>query len=279
MAVFDGLLFPLLALDWLISIGGIFPIKALRDAQISHSMTHDGEMVSSFQTTLTEHWWWPVGAAVTIIVADVLIVWLVWRTVNKGGAGVPPADPGSSRREEAQTEKSETGNRKSEIAPRFSTKKFSYLGWASIVFSLALGCYRLGWQSDAYWHRQQKINEEWMAAVQQFQLAFTKQSQAEFALTWFETTNRLDKSREIQLLSDNQHQKLKDAAESAKAECVGKQSVADDLGRQFTESRFKFYVQGMAFPIIALVAGTLILWLGRRQKSPGSAGVPPAEPG
>ncbi len=94
LAVFDGLLFPLLALDWLISIGGIFPIKALRDAQISHSMTHSGEMLSSFQTTLTEHWWWPVGAAVTIIVADVLIVWLVWRAVNKGGAGVPPAEPG-----------------------------------------------------------------------------------------------------------------------------------------------------------------------------------------
>ena len=85
----------------------------------------------------------------------------------------------------------------------------------------------------------------------------------------------MDRSQENQSRSENQHQQLKAAAESAKAECEGKRSVADDLGRQFTESRFNFYFQGMALPIIALVAGALILWLGQRQKTPGSAGVPP----
>jgi serine/threonine protein kinase len=61
--------------------------------------------------------------------------------VNSGSAGVPPVYPSSSRREEAQTEKSEIGNRKSEIAPRFSRTAivgacFGIVGMLALVLIL-----------------------------------------------------------------------------------------------------------------------------------------------
>ena len=107
LAVFDGLLFPLLALDGLMGWWIFLLIDGLARHQHPEGAAANpsGVLIISI----------PV-----ILVVNFIIIRAVWRAVNKGGAGVPPADSGSSRREEAQTEKSEIGNRKSEIVPRFS---------------------------------------------------------------------------------------------------------------------------------------------------------------
>ncbi len=84
LAVFDGLLFPLLALDGLI-IGTFYLGLLLADQELKR-----------FHAA-------PIGIPLVLLIpivlgvvalADFFIIRRVWRAVNKGGAGVPPAEPG-----------------------------------------------------------------------------------------------------------------------------------------------------------------------------------------
>ncbi len=111
LALFDGLLFPLLALDAVIFGLVWLAIKLLVVGQPGDMLTIGYELGMFFAL-------WLCLATLISVWVDWLIIRRVWCAVNKGSAGIPP--PGSSRREEAQTEKSESGNQKSEIAPRFS---------------------------------------------------------------------------------------------------------------------------------------------------------------
>ena len=123
LAVFDGLVFPLFVVD-----GAIAWLWLVLAKLFARQVLH---MPDSLFLDLWDMTIWIALACASIAWVDYLIVRRVWRAVNKSGAGVPPADPGSSRREEARTEKSEIGNRKSEIAPRFSRMAIVGACWAA----------------------------------------------------------------------------------------------------------------------------------------------------
>jgi serine/threonine protein kinase len=83
----------------------------------------------------------PNGVAVSMAAAFFMlsvVAWFiirrVWRAVNRGGAGVPSGSPGSSQREEAQTEESEIGNPKSERLSRFSRTAIVGAAWIGLFF-------------------------------------------------------------------------------------------------------------------------------------------------
>ena len=117
LALFDGLLFPLLALD---AVVGIFWMGILRVIFNDHRLIP----VVCLLALATMAW------------VDWFIIRRVWRAVNKDVAG---AVPGSSRREEAQTEKSESGNPKPGIAPRLSLKGFAVVVlWVTIILISAI---------------------------------------------------------------------------------------------------------------------------------------------
>ena len=91
LAVFDGLLFPLLLADAGI---GIFWMGVLRAVFNDHRLIPVVGLL----------------ALLTMALVDWLIIRRVWRAVNKGGAGVPPADASRRRGDEARTEKSKSEN-------------------------------------------------------------------------------------------------------------------------------------------------------------------------
>ena len=98
LAVFDGLFFPLLALDGAI-VGMVFLGLWLLD-QVFHISLRPGIFL--------------LAPFVLVVVAliDFVIIRAVWRAVNKGGAGITPADASRRRGNEAQTEKTESGKLK-----------------------------------------------------------------------------------------------------------------------------------------------------------------------
>ena len=91
LAVFDGLLFPLLAFDALIIGGFLFVAKSLRELDISRAMV--GKMISP---VLAKYWWLVVAAVLASMLIDYLIIRRVWHAVNHASA--LPA--GKSRRTE-----------------------------------------------------------------------------------------------------------------------------------------------------------------------------------
>ena len=101
LAVFDGLLFPLLALDAVI-FGLIWlVIKLLIVGQPGDMLTIGYELGMFFAL-------WLCLATLISVVLDWLIIRRVWQAVNKGSEGVPPPDASRRRGDEAQTEKSKT---------------------------------------------------------------------------------------------------------------------------------------------------------------------------
>ncbi|HXR05707.1 MAG TPA: serine/threonine-protein kinase, partial [Candidatus Acidoferrum sp.] len=91
LAVFDGLLFPLLALD------GLLAFQASAVAQ-SFS-TIDAVLAQvGLQPASDERFVWLAGIATVFLcaVANTLIAWGIWRAVNKTSAGAPPADSENS---------------------------------------------------------------------------------------------------------------------------------------------------------------------------------------
>ena len=98
LAVFDGLLFPLLALDALIFwIVGLVA-KWLPFAQSSGDGSFGGGIAVGYQIALVT-FFWIGGAALVSVVLDFLIVRRVWRTVNK------PASSTSNASAPAETER------------------------------------------------------------------------------------------------------------------------------------------------------------------------------
>ena len=91
LAVFDGLLFPLLALD------GLLAFQASAIAQTFSTIDAVLAQVG-LQPASDERFVWLAGIATVFLcaVANTLIAWGVWRTVNKRSAGAPPADPENS---------------------------------------------------------------------------------------------------------------------------------------------------------------------------------------
>jgi tRNA A-37 threonylcarbamoyl transferase component Bud32 len=85
LAVFDGLLFPLLAVDGAIAWLWLVLAK-LFARQILH-------MSNSLFLDLWDMTIWIALACASIAWVDHLIIRAVWRAVNKGGAGVAPAEP------------------------------------------------------------------------------------------------------------------------------------------------------------------------------------------
>jgi hypothetical protein len=109
LAVFDGLFFPLLVLDFVIylvasHLQGVW-IMAMRNSETNSASEED--LVR------------PILAIVVFFICalvDWLIIRRVWRAVNQGGAGVAPADSGGSRREEAHAESGKPAGKSSWLA-------------------------------------------------------------------------------------------------------------------------------------------------------------------
>jgi predicted Ser/Thr protein kinase len=87
LAVFDGLLFPLLALNGLIAVQTSTMVQTF--SAIDAVVTQLG-----IQPVSGERFKWLAGMATVFmcVVINTLIAWGVWRAVNKRRAGVPPAD-------------------------------------------------------------------------------------------------------------------------------------------------------------------------------------------
>jgi tRNA A-37 threonylcarbamoyl transferase component Bud32 len=132
LAVFDGALFPLLAIDLVIYLftshfQGIW-IMALRESGANRSSEEDVT------------WWiFTIFAPVTCGLVDLFIIRWVWRAVNKPVHGSPTLTA------TAPAEKSEVGNQQSEIAPQLSRTAIagaSSVAWAVIAlvwFSILSG--------------------------------------------------------------------------------------------------------------------------------------------
>jgi hypothetical protein len=88
LAVFDGLVFPLLVLDGLL----VYTAQAIVTELIKNGTL--GEIGSPLAFVLT--WGWPV-----LLVVDAAMIWLVWRAVNKpleGASASAPATPHRTNR-------------------------------------------------------------------------------------------------------------------------------------------------------------------------------------
>jgi hypothetical protein len=117
LAVFDGLLFPLLVLDavvW-IFVGLVLTFLHLR-IQV-------GAELLLFLV--------PLIAIPSAVILDILIIRRVWRAVNKGSAGVPPADSSWRRGDESPTDNPESQS----LLTSAATRKMS--GAGKVV---AIGC-------------------------------------------------------------------------------------------------------------------------------------------
>ena len=88
LAVFDGLLFPLLALDALISGGFLLVAMALHGLDISRAVA--GEIIPPFWA---KYWWLLMAAVLVSAVIDFLIVHRIWWAVKRPIAMVVPPVP------------------------------------------------------------------------------------------------------------------------------------------------------------------------------------------
>jgi hypothetical protein len=125
LAVFDGLFFPLLVVDAIIA--GIWDVL---DKLVAVYVRHLG---GSMFVGLWDFALWLTLLVLLLIWTDTQIIHRVWRAVNKGIADAPSADPGSSRRESAPSEKSQIANRKSEIPARFSRMAIVGACWIGCI--------------------------------------------------------------------------------------------------------------------------------------------------
>jgi len=104
LAVFDGLLFPLLVLDG-VMVGAAFLMFTPLDQLLSRQVPPVGIPLLLLEPAALGLMAW----------VDFLIIRRVWRAVSRPRAGSAPANASGSRREEARAEKSEIRNAKSPI--------------------------------------------------------------------------------------------------------------------------------------------------------------------
>ena len=147
LAVFDGLLLPLLVLDaaivWLwLMLARLFARQVLG--------LQDSLFLDVWDLTL-----WASLALASVAWVDWLIIRAIWRTVNQSGSGVPPAVPGSSPSQPGHADPAPASGQRDLRGP-----KKELLFWAAIIsvgsgvlamhctpaqFAWGIGLWGLGW--------------------------------------------------------------------------------------------------------------------------------------
>ena len=118
LAVFDSLVFPLLALDSLMFVLFYRVIALIGDLpyfRISHAAGLADGITVGYHVAVEDFFLFCLVPFVLLYV-DWLIIRRVWRAVNQGGTGVAPADSGGSRREEAHAESGKPAGKSSWLA-------------------------------------------------------------------------------------------------------------------------------------------------------------------
>ena len=138
LAVFDGLLFPLLALD--VFIGGVCVgfARLIGDFYSNLSNLNNPQVHPGITTQIANFLWHHpeiaiLAAVATAIVADFFIIRFVWRAVNKP---LPDLAPGGRGRESAPTESDRAGESERRLTPAAYLALF-FTGMSGILGTLA----------------------------------------------------------------------------------------------------------------------------------------------